>query len=160
VIALYGFSILTPSWGGVALVVLGVALLIVDLHAMTHGALTLGGLVSLGFGLSLLFQNEPPPYTVDTWLIVGIGLAIAAFWSFALGKGVAARRQPVRVGVHLLVGREGEARGPGLVFVNGELWQAHTGDGSELAPGERVTVEAVQGMQITVRRSCSAARAP
>jgi membrane-bound serine protease (ClpP class) len=160
VIALYGFSILKPSWGGVALVVLGVALLIVDLHAMTHGALTLGGLVSLGFGLALLFQNEPPPYTVDTWLIVGIGLAIAAFWSLALGKGLAARRQPVQVGVHLLVGREAEVRGRGLVFVNGELWQARAADGSELVPGERVTVEAVQGMHLTVRRSRSAARAP
>src|SRR5581483_9149515 len=37
VMALYGFSALTPSWGGVALVLLGMGLLIVDLHAMTHG---------------------------------------------------------------------------------------------------------------------------
>ena len=38
VIALYGFSVLNPSWGGIALVVLGVALLVIDLHAMTRRA--------------------------------------------------------------------------------------------------------------------------
>jgi membrane-bound serine protease (ClpP class) len=152
VIALYGFSVLNPSWGGVALVVLGVALLVIDLHATTHGALTVAGLIALAFGLALLFQNEPAPYRVNTWLIVGIGVAIGGFWSFAVGKGFAARRLPVRVGPKAIVGNEGEVRGPGLVYVNGELWQAHAGDGSELVPGERVEVESVEGLQLTVRR--------
>jgi len=152
VIALYGFSILNPSWGGVVLVLLGIALLIIDLHAMTHGALTIAGLVALAFGLALLFQNEPAPYRVNTWLIVGIGSAIAAFWALALGKGFAARRQPIRVGPQTIVGRKGEVRSPNLVFVNGELWHAHTEDDSELVPGEEVEVEAIQGLELTVRR--------
>src|SRR5581483_7615170 len=37
VTALWGFSILTPTWGGVALILVGIALLLVDLHAPTHG---------------------------------------------------------------------------------------------------------------------------
>src|SRR5215467_1678898 len=72
VLALYGFSVLRPSWGGVALVLLGVALFVIDLHAPTHGVLTIGGLISLAFGLALLFQNEPGGYHVNTWLIVAI----------------------------------------------------------------------------------------
>ena len=152
VIALYGFSILNPSWGGVALVLLGMALLVIDLHAMTHGALTLGGLVALGFGLALLFQNEPAPYRVNTWLIVGIGSAIGVFWTFALGKGFAARRLPISVGTQTLVGKTGEVRAPGLVFVNGELWQAHAEDDSELVPGEQVEIESIQGLELTVRK--------
>ena len=152
VIALYGFSVLNPSWGGVALILLGVALLVIDLHAMTHGALTIGGVIALGFGMALLFQNQPAPYHVNTYLIVGIGTAIALFWSFALGKGFAARRQPVRVGPQMIVGKRGEVRAPGLVFVNGELWQAHAEDDSELVPGEQVEVEAIHGLQLTVRR--------
>ena len=152
VIALYGFSVLNPSWGGVALVVLGVALLVIDLHAQTHGALTVGGLVALGFGMALLFQNEPSNYRVNTWLVVGIASAIAAFWSFALGKGFAARRLPVSVGTQTIVGQTAEVRAPGLVFVNGELWQAHAEDDSELAPGEDVEVTSVDGLQLTVKR--------
>jgi membrane-bound serine protease (ClpP class) len=152
VLALYGFSVLTPSWGGVALMVLGVALLIVDLHAPTHGVLTTGGLISLGFGLVLLFQNEPAAYRVNEWLVLGIGSAIGAFWVFATGKALAARKLPVETGVQTMVGQTAEVRGPGLVFVDGALWQAQTADHSALIPGERVVVAAVNGLQLTVRR--------
>lgn len=152
VMALYGFSVLNPSWGGVALILLGVALLVIDLHAMTHGALTIGGLIALGFGLALLFQNEPAGYHVNTWLIVGIGSAIGAFWALAMGKGFAARRQPVKVGPQTIIGKTGEVRAPGLVFVNGELWRAHADDDSDLVPGEHVEVESVKGLELTVRR--------
>jgi membrane-bound serine protease (ClpP class) len=150
VLALYGFSVLNPSWGGIALMVLGVGLLVIDVHAMTHGALTVAGLIALLFGLALLFQNEPAPYHVNTWLIVGIGAAISAFWVLVLGKGIAARRQPVYLGQHQLVGVEAEVRNPGQVFVNGELWRAESDDGAVLVPGERVRVEAVEGLNLKV----------
>jgi membrane-bound serine protease (ClpP class) len=152
VLALYGFSVLTPSWGGLALMVLGIALLIVDLHAPTHGVLTIGGLISLLFGLALLFQNEPGVYRVNLWLILGIGGAIAIFWAFATGKALAARRLPVETGPQMIIGQRAEVRGPGLVFVDGALWQAHAADDSELVAGEEVEVEAVDGLQLTVRR--------
>ena len=51
VTALFGFSVLPLSWAGLALVLLGVALLVVDLHVPSHGALTLSGLVALAIGL-------------------------------------------------------------------------------------------------------------
>ncbi len=152
VMALYGFSVLTPSWGGLALVVLGVILLVVDLHAPTHGVLTIGGLISLGFGLALLFQNEPAAYRVNEWLVIGVGAAIGAFWVFATGKALAARGLPVETGVQTMIGQRAKVRGPGLVFVDGALWQAHSADDSELVPGEEVEVSAVDGLQLTVRR--------
>jgi membrane-bound serine protease (ClpP class) len=152
VLALYGFSVLTPSWGGLALMVLGIALLIVDLHSPTHGVLTTAGLISLLFGLALLFQNQPGVYRVNLWLILGIGGAIAIFWAFATGKALAARRLPVETGPQMMIGQRAQVRGPGLVFVDGALWQAHTADDSELVAGEEVEVEAVDGLQLTVRR--------
>jgi len=152
IMALYGFSVLTPSWGGIVLILLGVALFIVDLHAMTHGVLTIAGLISLGFGLALLFQNEPAGYQLDIWPIVGIGCALGAFWAFALSKGMAARRQPVKTGVQGMIGKIAEVRGPELVFVDGALWKAHTPDDSELVPGEEVHVAAVNGLVLTVQR--------
>jgi membrane-bound serine protease (ClpP class) len=152
VMALYGFSVLTPSWGGLALIVLGVVLLIVDLHAPTHGVLTIGGLISLGFGLALLFQNEPAAYRVNEWLVVGVGAAIGGFWVFATGKALAARRLPVETGVDTMIGQRAEVRTSGLVFVDGALWQAHSADESELVPGEEVEVSAIDGLELTVRR--------
>jgi membrane protein implicated in regulation of membrane protease activity len=45
----------------------------------------------------------------------------------------------------------GEVRDNGLVFVNGELWQARTAGGEVLRPGERVRVESLDGLTLTVR---------
>jgi membrane-bound serine protease (ClpP class) len=152
IIALYGFSILTPDWGGLVLTILGIILLIVDLHAVTHGVLTIAGLVSLGFGLALLFQNQPAPFHVDPWLVVGIGVTIAAFWAFVLSKGFAARRRPAQMGPSTIVGQHGTARGADVVVVRGELWTAHSTDDEPLHPGEDVVVEGVEhGLTLRVR---------
>ncbi len=152
IIALFGFSILPVSWAGLALVVLAVALLVIDLLAATHGALTIAGLICLAVGLPLLFSNAPAPYHINTGLVVGVGLAIAAFWVFVTSKGIAARRQPVKAGPQTLVGSAGEVREGGLVFAGGELWRAHTSDGSQLRPGECVEVKALDGLELTVTR--------
>jgi membrane-bound serine protease (ClpP class) len=149
-IALFGFSVLPTNWAGIALVVLGAALLIIDLHATTHGALTVGGLISLGVGLPLLFSNAPTPYHVNTTLVVGIGLAIASFWAFVTGKGIAARRRPVESGPEAIVGSAGEMRGRDLVLVSGELWHAHSSDGRELMKGQHVRIDALDGLELTV----------
>ena len=47
VCALFGFSILPLSWAGSALVLLGAALLVIDAHVVSHGALTLSGLAAI-----------------------------------------------------------------------------------------------------------------
>ncbi len=112
---------------------------------MTHGVLTTGGLIALGFGLALLFQNQPDPFHVNTWLVAGIGIAIAGLWAFAIGKGLAARRRPVTTGAASMVGLPGVARGGNVVSVKGELWNAHSATGEPLEPGEEIVVEAVEG---------------
>jgi len=152
VISLYGFSVLNPSWGGLVLVVLGVALLVIDLHAVTHGVLTTGGLIALGFGLALLFQNQPDPFHVNTWLVAGIGVSIASLWAFAIGKGLSARRRPVTTGAASMVGLPGIVRPGNVVAVKGELWNAHSATGEPLEPGEEVVVQAVEsGLTLLVR---------
>jgi membrane-bound serine protease (ClpP class) len=152
VIALYGFSVLNPSWGGVVLMLLGIALLIIDLHAFSHGALTIAGLIALGFGLALLFQDQPAPFHVNTWLVAGIGIAIAGLWAFAISKGFAARRRPVVSGKAGMVGLPGIVRGGDVVAVRGELWNARSTTGEPLEPGEEVVVEAVEdGLELLVR---------
>jgi len=50
----------------------------------------------------------------------------------------------------LIAGSIGEVRDGGLVYVNGELWQARTPNGEELRPGERVRVESLDGLVLTV----------
>jgi membrane-bound serine protease (ClpP class) len=150
VCALFGFSVLPLSWGGVILVLLGAALLVVDAHVTSHGALTLAGLVAIAVGLVTLFHTAPAPYHTSVPLVVTVTAVLGGFWAIALGKAVAVRRSPVTVGPQEIVGMEGEMRDGGYVFVRGELWRAHSE--AQLHPGERVRVAALDGLTLDVRR--------
>ena len=142
--ALFGFSVLPISWSGLALILLGVALLVIDAHVVSHGALTLTGLISLGVGMIMLFHNAPSPYHTSIPLVLSITIALGLFWVFALTKAVQVRRSPVTVGPLRVVGADAVVRTHGQVLVYGELWRARSADGVPLVPGEHVTVESVQ----------------
>jgi membrane-bound serine protease (ClpP class) len=149
--SLFGFSVLPVSWAAFALLMLGIGLLVIDVHVTSHGALTVAGLVCLAVGSIMLFHNAPPPYHTSKPLIVGVAVGLGGVWAFAVGKAWSVRGRPVQVGPQLIAGSVGEVRRDGLVFVNGELWQARTTGGEELRPGERVRVESLDGLVLTVR---------
>ncbi len=150
VTALFGFSVLPISWAGLLLILLGVVLLVVDAHVVTHGALTVAGLISLGVGMVMLFHNAPAPYHTSLPLVLSVTGVLGAFWAFALTKAVQVRRRPVTVGPIRVVGAEAVVRTPGQVFVAGELWRAHRDDGAVLVPGQHVRVKSVHGLELTV----------
>jgi membrane-bound serine protease (ClpP class) len=150
VTALYGFSVLPVSWAGLALLLLGVALLVADIHVTSHGALTVAGLICLAVGSIMLFQNAPAPYHTSKPLVISVAVGLGAIWAFAVGKAWQVRHKPVEVDPNLIAGSIGEVRDNGLVYVNGELWQARTTDGEQLRPGERVRVDSLDGLVLTV----------
>jgi membrane-bound serine protease (ClpP class) len=143
--ALFGFAVLPISWAGLALLILGAALLVIDAHVVSHGTLTVSGLISLVVGSLMLFHNAPAPYDeVNVPLLVSFAIVLGGFWAFALTKAVQVRRRPVTVGPEMIVGEVGEARRDDMVFVHGELWRARPANGdAQLRPGQRVRVAAV-----------------
>lgn len=143
-LALFGFAVLPISWAGLALLILGAALLVIDAHVVSHGALTVSGLISLVVGSLLLFHNAPAPYNhVNAPLLVGFAVVLGSVWVFALTKAVQVRRRPVSVGPQTIVGEVGEARRDDMVFVHGELWRAKPVADGPLRPGQRVRVSGV-----------------
>jgi membrane-bound serine protease (ClpP class) len=153
--ALFGFSVLPISWAGVILLLAGVGLLVADVHVTSHGALTVAGLIALAVGAILLFQNAPAPYHTSKPLVITIAVVLGSVWAFAVGKAWQVRHKPVEVSPEAIAGAIGEVRRDGLVFVNGELWQARTADGEQLRPGERVRVDSLDGIVLTVHPEVS-----
>jgi membrane-bound serine protease (ClpP class) len=144
VTALFGFSVLPISWAGVALLLLGITLFVIDAHVTSHGALTVSGLIAFVIGALLLFRNAPAPYHANAWLISSIAVVLGSAWIFAMTKAVQIRRSPVSVGAHTIVGEIGEFRGDGQVFVRGELWRAKTPEGLSLRRGQKVRVDGIE----------------
>jgi membrane-bound serine protease (ClpP class) len=142
-VGLYGLQVLPVSAAGVLMLLLSLGLFVTDALVTSHGALTLAGAVTFVIGALMLFDPAGPAYQVSVWTALAIAGTLVLLLGVALSRIVKARRNPVEVGVGLLVGEEAEVRRDGLVRVNGELWRARRGDGGPLPPGDHVTVEAV-----------------
>ncbi len=150
VIALFGFSVLPFSWGGILLILLGAFLFVADAHVTSpHGALTVAGLVSLIAGMLLLFHNAPAPYRTSYPLVISIAVVLGLFWAFLIGKAVKAKRLAPRTGAQLMIGEVGEVRN-GFVYLDGTLWQAHAAGGEQLRDGEAVRIVSRDGLVLTV----------
>ena len=143
VLALYGLQVLPVSVAGVALLLLSLAFFAAEPFVMSHGALAVGGGVLFVLGSLILFDPAGPLFHVSLAVVIAIAGTLTVLLGFALSRVVRARRLPVEVGARRLVGEHGEVRSDGFVFVGGELWHAHTSDGSPLVPGNPVTVAAV-----------------
>jgi membrane-bound serine protease (ClpP class) len=147
-LSLFGLYVLPLSWTGIGLVLLGIGLLLLDAHYPTHGALTLGGLVALGFGLATMFQVTNGAPQTSTPLVVIVTLVLGGLWAFGIAKAVAVRRSPVSVGPQEILGMQGVVREGGLVYVQGELWRARAAE--PLRIGQQVVVDSFEGLTLRV----------
>ena len=161
VTALFGFSVLPISWAGLALMLLGVGLLVIDAHVTSHGAISVAGLISLVIGAVMLFRNAPSPYHANLALLISLAVVLGSLWAFAITKAVQVRRRPAAVGAQTMIGEIGEVRADGLVYVRGELWRARPPQGLSLHKGDKVRVDEIEpGLVLGVRPLDTAEQAP
>jgi membrane-bound serine protease (ClpP class) len=101
----------------------------------------------------MLFNS--PYLRVSRPLVVGVALATGGFFFFAVTKAVAALRRPSVTGGEGLLGQVASARTAldpdGIVFLEGERWEATVEDGT-VAAGESVRVVGREGFHLRVRK--------
>jgi membrane-bound serine protease (ClpP class) len=152
-LAFYALGTLNANWAGLGFVVLAFVLFVLDIKSPSHGVLTVGGLVSFIVGAYLLFDTGETP--VPWPAIIGSALATALFFGWVVSMAVRAQHRPPVPGMTGMVGAVAEVRKPlepqGMVFVNGEWWQAQSEEGAVPA-GEKVIVTGQEGMLLRVRR--------
>lgn len=157
-LGLYGTAQLPVTLAGVALLLLGVALIIAEAHVAAGGVMGVIGVVAVVLAGLLLYDTDSEALAVSAPVVIVTGIAIGGFLAFAAKKVVEARRTPAITGWEELVGADAVVRQAldpvGLVFVEGALWRAEAGDAAERIPsGARVRVESVDGLTLRVRRS-------
>jgi membrane-bound serine protease (ClpP class) len=149
----------------VLLALLGVALLIGEMLLPTGGVLATLGAAGLIAGGIVALTAEADSTAADFAGPALITLGILSFVSvyFITRKVVAAHRdEPVRTGYEEMIGSSAEARSTldpeGQVWIEGALWRARLagGDGRTARPGDRVVVEAVDGLTLVVSPARSA----
>jgi len=151
ILGLYGLQVLPVSLAGLFLMLLSAGFFVAEAFVPSHGALTVAGAITFVLGALMLFDPAGEAYQVSLPVALAIAGTLVVLLGFAIAKIVRVRRLPPAVGTSQLVGGEGVVRRNGTVFVNGELWRAHTADGAPLVPGDRVRVEKVEeGLQLLV----------
>src|ERR1700730_16087770 len=104
ILALYLAAILPVNVTGLALIALALMLFIFDVYALTHGVLTMGGIISFLIGSLMLFNRADPLFRLSLSYIIPATLITAAFFVLVIGKGFRAQRLPVKAGVTTMLG--------------------------------------------------------
>jgi membrane-bound serine protease (ClpP class) len=162
VLAGFAFQILPFSWIGLLVMLVGMALLVLEIFVTSFGVLFTLGIICVLVGGTMIFDMpEVSDLTVSFWSVLVplvTGFAIVGAVVVLLVTRSLFRSQTA--GVDDLLGLIGETRTAltpeGKVFIRGEYWSA-TAD-QEIASGESVEVTAVEGMSLRVRRALSSSR--
>lgn len=141
----------------------GFVLLFVELLLPTGGILAAIGVAGLvAAGIIALDSNNSDGDVIGAALIT-LGILSAISFYFVTRKVIAAHRDsPVRGGTEEMIGALAEARSTidpeGQVWMQGTNWSARLADPSNPARlGDRVRVEAVDGLTLVVRAEPDAA---
>ncbi|HEY9098099.1 MAG TPA: nodulation protein NfeD [Thiobacillus sp.] len=151
-LAMFALQVMPISYAGLALMVLGIALMTAEAFVPSFGALGLGGLVAFVIGSVMLIDTDVPGYGIPWLLIVPVALTSGLFSFLVAGMAIKARARPVVTGAEQMIGAPGEVLEDldheGWARVHSELWRVRSR--VPLKRGDRVRVRARHGLILEV----------
>jgi membrane-bound serine protease (ClpP class) len=160
ILAFIGSDSLPLNVAGLLLIGLAMVLFVLEWNVISHGLLTVAGLVCFALGLSALYTAPGDPFGP----IVGVATPLIAVMTVTLGvlmllitiAAVRTRRMamPGLAGIDVGSGMLGVVRSPleplGSVHIAGEEWTARSVDDRPIARGTAVKVVGVDGLTVLV----------
>ncbi|MBF0553619.1 MAG: nodulation protein NfeD [Nitrospirae bacterium] len=153
ILSFYAFQTLPVNYAGLFLILLALVMFILELKVVSHGALTIGGIISMTMGSLMLFEESSPFFKLSLYIIAISVIVTVVFFSVIVGLSYRAyKRKPV-TGVESLVGAAGTAveaidSTGGMAMVNGALWQCRSD--APIDKGKEVIVVEVTGLRLKV----------
>ncbi len=157
IVAFYSLHTLPVNYAGLALIVFAIILFIAEIKIVSHGLLTIGGIISLILGSIMLINTESTLEVIKiSWFVIlVIVIFTAAFFLFAIGFGIKAQTRKPTTGVEGIIGETGEAicdlNPEGQISIHGELWNAESPDGF-IGKGTKVKVIRVSNLKLIVSK--------
>ncbi len=152
ILAFFAFQTLPVNYAGILLILLAVALFIAEIKVVSHGVLTMGGVVSLALGSIMLFESPDPALRVSWSVLVPTVAIVSLFFAGVISIAVRAQMRRVATGSEGMIGVLGEAASAvhekGKVLIRGEYWNAFSK--APIEKGKKVQVVDVKGLNIEV----------
>ena len=155
VLAFYAMHTLPINYAGLALIIFGLVLFLLEIKVVSHGMLAIGGVVSLLLGSLMLIrpQSSFDAVRLSLSVVIPAVLVTTFFFLFVVGMGLRAQKVRPVSGLEGMVGDVGESLNElnpmGTVLVHGEIWQARS-VGRVIEKGEKVRVVAMEGLKVAV----------
>jgi membrane-bound serine protease (ClpP class) len=160
ILAFYSLHTLPINYAGLALILFGIILFIVDIKAVSHGVLSIGGVISLVLGSMMLIRSDSALEFIQvSWSVILTTAALSLmFFMFVIGFGLRALKSKPPTGREGLIGEMGESltvlHPAGRVRVHGEIWNAIS-DSGQIAKDTKVRVVNVENLTLHVEESKS-----
>ncbi|HRS86835.1 MAG TPA: nodulation protein NfeD [Syntrophales bacterium] len=152
ILAFFAMQTLPINYAGILLIVLGVILFIAEMKVVSHGILTVGGIISLVVGSLMLFESPDPALRVSLDVMIPSLVIITLFFVAVIVLVVRAQLRRKRTGREGMMDAEGVAVTDvdpvGKVLVKGEYWQATSV--RPIKAGMPVRVISVDGLRLQV----------
>lgn len=155
ILAFYAFQTLPVNYAGLLLIILAIILFILEVKIVSHGVLTIGGVISMIIGSLMLFESSGPFLRLSLYLILPAVIVTALFFSITIGLALKAHRRKPVTGKEELIGMGGIAKTDitkegGTVFLHGEIWSAYSDE--IISKNDKVVVEEVRDLKLKVRK--------
>lgn len=157
ILAFYAMHTLPLNFAGLALIIFGIILFILEIKIVSHGILGIGGVIALGLGSMMLIRTTSglEIARISWHVILSTIIVSGLFFFFIIGMAIKAQRAKPVTGVEGMIGETGEALAMlepfGTVRVHGELWNAESVSGS-INKGGKVRVTAIENLKLYVER--------
>lgn len=156
-LAFYAMQTLPINYAGLALIIFAIILFVLEIKIISHGLLTVGGIISLILGSLMLIKTEPgiDVITVSWEVILLIVILTVLFFTIALGLGIKAQRRKTTTGKEGLLNETGETitdlTPDGMIKIHGEIWKAESVEGT-ISNGNKIIVTAVSDLKLLVKK--------
>lgn len=153
-LSFFAFQTMPVNYAGVLLILLAMIMFIAEIKIVSHGILTVGGVISLSLGSLLLLDSDEPWFHINWGLILMTTSVITALALVVIRKAVKVHREKPISGKEGLRGEKGVADSDiyesGKVFVRGEYWDAWSDE--RIGRGEKIVVTELEGMRLKVEK--------
>ena len=154
ILAFFALQTLPVNFAGVLLIIFGIILFIAEIKIVSHGMLTVAGVISLVLGSLMLFESPIPALRVSLKVMIPTIVIVTLFFVAIIGLAVKAQMRKPATGVEGMIGKKGDAitsvHEDGKVFIKGEHWNAYSKDMIE--EGEKIKVVGMKGLRLEVEK--------
>ncbi|MGH6922226.1 MAG: NfeD family protein, partial [Propylenella sp.] len=151
-LGLYALAVLPIDYAGLALILLGLALMTAEAFAPSFGVLGIGGAAAFAIGAAILVDTEVPGFGVSYPVIAALAIVSLGFSLIVLGALFRSRRRRIATGREEMIGMHADVQdwtgSRGHVFLRGERWRAVSS--APLAAGASVRIRRIDGLTLEV----------